>query len=178
MICMNENENDALGYNRRDFLRGGSAATLMTMLGGVELFAQTNAAPAGATKEPAVKIKVAVIGLGAWGREIINTLTRLRQAEDPVDAEIVALCDNYPAAFKRIASAAPGAAQTPDYQTILDNKDIKAVIIATPTFQHKEVALAALKAGKHVYCEAPLAGSIEDAREIALAAKAAKNLIF
>ena len=38
--------------------------------------------------------------------------------------------------------------------------------------------LAALKAGKHVYCEAPLAGSIEDAREIALAAKAAKNQVF
>ena len=45
---MNENENDALGYNRRDFLRGGSVATLMTMLGGVEFFAQTNAAAGGA----------------------------------------------------------------------------------------------------------------------------------
>ena len=175
---MNENENDALGYNRRDFLKGGSVATLMTMLGGVELFAQTNAAPAEAKKAPAVKIKVAVIGLGAWGREIINTLMRLPQAQDPIDVEIVAICDTYPASLKRTASAALGAVQTADYKTILDNKDIKAVIIATPTFQHKEVALAALKAGKHVYCEAPLAGSIEDAREIALAAKAAKNLVF
>ena len=52
------------------------------------------------------------------------------------------------------------------------------MVIATPTPDHKEVALAALKAGKHVYCEAPLAGSIEDAREIALAAKAAKHLAF
>jgi hypothetical protein len=34
---MNEKEHDALGYNRRDFLKGGSVATLMTMLGGVEL---------------------------------------------------------------------------------------------------------------------------------------------
>jgi predicted dehydrogenase len=150
----------------------------MTMLGGVELFAQTNAAPAGETKAPAVKIKVAVIGLGAWGREIVNTLARLRQAKDPIDADIVAICDTYPASLKRIASAAPGAAQTADYKTILDDKDVKAVIVATPTFQHKEMALAALKAGKHVYCEAPLAGSIEDAREIALAAKAAKNLVF
>ena len=74
---MNENENEALGYNRRDFLKGGSVATLMTMLGGVELFAQTNAAPAGDAKAAAVKIKVAVIGLGAWGREIINTLARV-----------------------------------------------------------------------------------------------------
>jgi predicted dehydrogenase len=170
---MNENENEALGYNRRDFIRGGSVATLMTMLGGVELFAQTNAAPAGETKTaPVVKIKVAVIGLGSWGREILNTLGRVPQAD------IAAICDTYPASLKRTASAAPGAAQTADYKTILDDKDIKAVIVATPTYQHKEVALAALKAGKHVYCEAPLAGSIEDAREIALAAKAAKNLVF
>jgi len=173
LICMNENESEALGYNRRDFLRGGSVATLMTMLGGVELFAQTNAAPAGETKAaPVVKIKVAVIGLGAWGREILNTLGRVPQAD------IAAICDTYPASLKRTASAAPGAAQTADYKTILDDKDIKAVIIATPTFEHKELALAALKAGKHVYCEAPLAGSIEDAREIALAAKAAKNVVF
>jgi predicted dehydrogenase len=169
---MNENENEALGYNRRDFLKGGSVATLMTMLGGVELFAQTNAEPAGATKAPVVKIKVAVIGLGAWGREIINTLGRVPEAD------IAAICDTYQASLKRTATAAPGAAQTADYKTILDDKDIKAVIVATPTFQHKEVALAAIKAGKHVYCEAPLAGSIEDAREIALAAKAAKNLAF
>jgi predicted dehydrogenase len=175
---MNESEKEALGYNRRDFLRGGSVATLMTMLGGVELFAQTNAAPAGAAKAPAVKIKVAVIGLGAWGREIINTLARMPQAVNPIDAEIAAICDTYPASLKRTASAAPAAVQTADYKTILDNKDIPAVVIATPTFQHKEVVLAALKAGKHVYCEAPLAGSIEDAREIALAAKAAKNLVF
>ena len=175
---MSDNVNDPLGYNRRDFLKGGSYATLMTMLGGVELFAQTNAAPAGETKAPTIKIKVAVIGLGAWGREILNTLGRMPKAELPIEAEIAAICDTYKPFLKRGANAAPAAAQTEDYKTILDNKDIKAVVIATPTPGHKEIALAALKAGKHVYCEAPLAGSIEDAREIALAAKAAKNLAF
>jgi len=175
---MNENENNIPGYNRRDFLKGGSVATLMTMLGGVELFAQTNTAPEGQAKAPAVKIKVGVIGLGAWGREIINTLTRLPQASPPIEAEIVAICDTYPASLKRIASAAPGAEQVADYKVILANKDIKAVIVATPSHQHKEVVLAALKAGKHVYCEAPLANTIEEAREIALAAKAAKQLVF
>jgi predicted dehydrogenase len=175
---MNEYESDALGYNRRDFLKGGSVATLMTMLGGVELFAQTNAAPAGEAKAPTIKIKVAVIGLGAWGREILNTLSRMPQAEIPIDAEIAAICDTYKPFLKRSGTAAPAAAQTEDYKTILDNKDIKAVVIATPTPAHKELALAALKAGKHVYCEAPLAGSIEEAREIALAGKAAKHLAF
>ena len=171
---MNENENDALGYNRRDFLKGGSFATLMTMLGGVELFAQTNGRrqPARA-KKPTVKMKVAVIGLGAWGREIVNTLARCQE-----EADLAAICDTYPASLKRTASAAPAATQTQDYKTILANKDIPAVVIATPTGTHKEIALAALKAGKHVYCEAPLANTIEDAREIALAAKAAKLSVF
>ena len=80
----------------------------------------------------------------AFDREIINTLGRVPQAD------IAAICDTYPASLKRTASAAPGAAQTADYKTILDDKDIKAVVIATPTFQHKELALAAIKAGKHV----------------------------
>jgi predicted dehydrogenase len=150
----------------------------MTMLGGVELSAQNKAASAAETKAPAVKIKVAVIGLGARGREIIHTLARMPQATPPIDADIAAICDTYPPFLRRSASAAPGAVQTADYKTIFDDKDIKAVVIATATFQHKEIVLAALKAGKHVYCEAPLAGSIEDAREIALAGMAAKNLAF
>ena len=169
---MSENENDAFGFNRRDFLKGGSVATMMTMLGGVELFAQTTTNQAPSSTKPVVKIKAAVIGLGAWGREIVNTLARIPQAD------IAAICDIYPAALKRIASAAPGATQTEDYKTILANKDIKAVVIATPTGTHKDLALEALKAGKHVYCEAPLANTIEDARDIALAAKAAKQSVF
>ncbi len=168
---MNEHENDWRDFNRRDFLKGGSVATLMTMLGGVELFAQTNAAPPEA-KPIGPKTKVAIIGLGTWGREILNTLTRLPEAE------VAAVCDTYAPSIRRVASNAPGAAQTEDYKTILANKDIKAVIIATPTHQHKDIVLEAIKAGKHVYCEAPMAGTIEDARAIASAAKANQQLVF
>jgi predicted dehydrogenase len=167
---MNENESNSLDFNRRDFLKNGSVATLMTMLGGVELFAETGAAP-----EPEKvdrKIKVAVIGLGTWGREILNTLALVKQAD------VAGVCDTYPASLRRGASLAPKAAQTEDYKTILVNKEIKAVVIATPTYQHKEIALAALKAGKHVYCEAPLASSIDDAKAIASAARAAKQQVF
>lgn len=166
---MNENEQ----FNRRDFLKGGSVATLMTVLGsGVELLAQTNA-PAGAEKKPAgPKVKIGVIGLGVWGREIVNTLARQEQAE------IAAICDTYPAFLRRSSSLAPGAAQVADYKALLENKDIPAVVVATPTHQHKDIVLAALKAGKHVYCEAPLANTIEDAKAIALAAKGAKQVVF
>jgi predicted dehydrogenase len=168
---INPFENGSLGVNRRDFLKSGSFATLMTMLGGVELVAQTP--PAGESpKKDVVKTKVAVIGLGAWGRDIVNHLGTLETSE------LVAICDNYGASVRRTASAAPKAAQTEDYQTILNNKDIPAVVIATPTHLHKEIVLAALKAGKHVYCEAPIANNIEDARIIARAARDAKKQIF
>jgi predicted dehydrogenase len=166
---MNFTENNLLGVNRRDFLKSGSFATLMTMLGGVQLFAQ------GVPEEPkpaGPKVKTGIIGLGAWGREILSTLNRLEQAE------VAAICDTYPAFLRRSATSAPKAAQTEDYKTILDNKEIKAVIVATPTYLHKDIAIAALKAGKHVYCEAPLAHTIEDARAIALAAREAKKQVF
>lgn len=170
---MNENENNLPDFNRRDFLKSGSVATLMTMLGGVELFGETTATPSAAdSKSEGVKMKVGVIGLGSWGREILNTLAVVPQAE------VAAICDTYPAYVRRAASLAPTAVQTPDYQTILANKDIKAVVVATPTHKHKDVTLAALKAGKHVYCEAPMASAIEEAKAIALAAKAAKQQVF
>jgi predicted dehydrogenase len=168
---MNENVSDSQ-YNRRDFLKGGSVATLMTMLGGVQLFAAESAQAPADAKPPGPKVKVAVIGLGAWGREILNTLAVVDQAD------VAAICDSYAASVRRSATLAPKATSTPDYKTILANKDIKAVIVATPTHQHKEIVIAALKAGKHVYCEAPLASTIEDAREIASAAKAARKVVF
>src|SRR5512142_733285 len=142
---MNPKESIAPDFNRRDFLKTGSVATAMAMMGGVQIFAEdTNASPA-TTTFAGPKLKVAVIGLGAWGREILNTLAIIPQAE------VAAVCDNYEAAFKRALTAAPGAATSADYRTILDNKDIKAIIVATPTHQHKEIVLAALKAGKNVY---------------------------
>src|SRR5437899_7990561 len=168
---MNEGERDS-NLCRRDFLKGGSAATIMTVLGGAQLFADADSS-SDDEKSNGPKIKVGLIGLGAWGgRDLINALARVPQAD------IAAICDVYPGAMKRCGDAAPGAVRTDMYQAILDDPEIKAVLVATPTHLHKEIVLAALKAGKHVYCEAPLANTVEDAREIALAAKAAKKLIF
>src|SRR5882757_9189228 len=113
---MNENENDPLGHNRRDFLKGGSVATLMTMLGGVELFAEAEPGAGGETKFAGPRLKVGVIGLGAWGREILTTLGPLQPAD------VAAICDNYPSALSRAAKLVPGATQTADYKTILENK--------------------------------------------------------
>ena len=165
---------DSSDFNRRDFLKGGSIATLMTILGGVEINAQTASAPAmvSGDENDRPKVNCGVIGFGNWGREIVSTLSRLPQAHVSV------ICDNYEPTLKRAAKAAPGATAVKDYRKLLDNKEVQAVLIATPSHQHREIALAALQAGKQVYCEAPLATTIEDARAIAKAAKAAPGQYF
>lgn len=147
-------------------------ATVMAMLGGVRLMAQEGQGEAGTPAHTGPKVKIGLIGLGTWGRDILSDLGRLPQAE------VAAICDHYPAFLRRSGRKAPEAAKEAEYQTILNNPDIRAVIVATPTHQHREVAIAALQAGKHVYCEAPLANSIVDARAIALAAKAAPGQVF
>jgi predicted dehydrogenase len=161
--------------NRRDFLRGGSFATLMTLLGGVELRAQDKPKdPDEPTKYRTIgpPVKCGVIGCGLWGREVINTLGKLP------NAPVVAVCDPYEAFLRRAKDAAPNAKTFTDYTKLLEDKDVQAVVIATPSHKHKDVVLAALKAGKHVYCEAPLAHTVEDARAIAQAAKAASKSYF
>ncbi len=149
------------------------------MMGGVELHAEDAAKPAASGEQPLTKIpigpkvKYGVIGLGAQGREILKELALLP------NAPVVAICDNYPASLRRAGdSDAPHAEKFDDYQKLLASKEVEAVVIATPTPAHREMALAALQAGKHVYCEAPLANSIEDAKAIAVAARDAIKVAF
>lgn len=153
--------------NRRDFLKGSSLASLMALLGGVPLLVPARAAEAPAEAPSGDTVKCGLIGCGQWGREILNTLARLPSAE------VVALCDTYPVMVRRAREIAPKAEAYEDYRELLANDAVQAVLVATPTYRHKDIVLAVLKAGKHVYCEAPLAHTIEDARAIARAAAAA-----
>ncbi len=175
------NQNEPSDFNRRDFLRRSSLATLMTMMGGIELRAEDSPAPAAApatTEPPLTQIPIGptvnfgVIGLGAWGREIVTTLSQLP------NAPVVAICDTYASMVRRTSEAAPKAETFDDYTKLLAKKEVQAVVVATPTHLHKEIVLAALNAGKHVYCEAPIAFTIEDARAIAQAAKKNFKSVF
>ena len=114
----------------------------------------------------------AVIGCGPWGREVLQTLSLLP------NAPVVAFCDSYEPALRRAKEAAPNAESFTDFHKLLEKKEVQAVIVATPSHLHRAVVEAALAAGKHVYCEAPLATSLDDARAIAKAAKAAVKVNF
>ncbi len=123
--------------------------------------------------QSATKIRIAYIGTGhrAWG--LIAIMRRIP------GCEIVAVADPTPQFRDRGATlAGPQAKAYNDYQTMLaEQKDIDAVVVATPGALHAKPVIAALGRGLHVLCEKPMATTIEDAnRMIAAADKAGKIL--
>ena len=157
---------DNSGLDRRQFLTMGAGAMMLTMLAAEELRAQTPVAPAAG----GAPVGCAVIGLGTQGRALIDALARAANA--PVNA----VCDTYVGAHKRALAVATKATAVQDYKQVLDRADVTAVFVATPTHLHKQIVLDAVAAGKHVYCEAPLAFTIEDARAIGLAGKGSSKV--
>jgi len=172
--------------NRRDFLKNTSVAAFMAMMGGVELTARGAAQtpqPAGAeaplTQIPSLPaVNYGVIGAGVWGRKIITTLTLLKNDSQFKNTEVVAVCDHYAGWLNRAGDLAPKAERFDDYKKLLAKPEVQAVVVATPTHQHRDIVLEALQAGKHVYCETPLAHTIADAKDIARAAQKAFKQVF
>ena len=169
------NTDDPSQFNRRDFLNSSASGFAMAMAGGAIL--EFNPGVLGQTEE-ALKsdstppVNVGLIGCGVWGRELLKTLATIP------NAPVVAVSDTYPAYLRRGLRGAPKAKGYPSHNELLADENVHAVVIATPTHRHQEVVLAAIQAGKHVYCEAPMAHKIEDARTIAKAAEAAPKLNF
>ena len=93
---------------------------------------------------------------------------------------MVAICDLDPERSKAAIEASTAAGNHreayTEYRKVLDRKDIDAVVIATPVDLHKEMAIAALEVGKHVYCEKPTAFDAEQCRMVTAAAASAKGI--
>lgn len=116
-------------------------------------------------------LSVAVIGVGRQGRAIIGELQKMEAAN------VTAICDVDESRLRSGARRAPGATSYTTHAELLDNaKDAQAVFIATPTHLHKQIAIEALQAGRHVYCETPLAHTVEDCRQIVAAARNASSI--
>jgi len=148
------------GLTRRQFLRGAALSTAAFMAAPSGVLGLRGA---GSANE---KLNLAGIGIGGQGSHDLGQLA---------SENIVALCDvdkNYAAhVFKKY----PQARQFTDYRQMLDEmKEIDGVVIATPDHHHAFAAMAALKRGKHVYCEKPLTHSVWEARTVAQAAREAR----
>jgi predicted dehydrogenase len=117
-------------------------------------------------KSPNEKLNIAVIGCGGRGAANLGSVS---------SENIVALCD---VNEKNLAAAAvkhPDARKYTDFRKLHDAmNDIDAVVVSTTEHTHAFATLPAIKAGKHVYCEKPLAHSVWEARIVGDAARAAK----
>jgi len=143
--------------SRRSFLKGtAAAATAFTLverhvLGGAGFTA------------PSDRLHIAGIGVGGMGQ---NNL-RACEAEN-----IVALCDVDDKYAASVYERYPKATKYRDYRKLLESqKDVDAVIVATPDHTHAVIAMLAIRMGKHVYVQKPLSHSVHEARMLTEAAR-------
>ena len=149
--------------DRRTFLKGAAGAAAVIAL-----------QPEGLAAAPprlSAPLRMGLIGTGRQGRAILGELAKFE------DIELIAICDSDERRLRGAVRRAPNAATFDSHERMLDEADgLDAVIVATPTHQHRQVALDAISAGVHVYCEGPLASTIEDAKAIARAARGSQKV--
>ena len=136
--------------NRRQFLRRSSAAAVALTIVPRHVLGQGQ-------KPPSEKLNIAGIGIGGQGAGDLHEMA---------GENIVALCDVDWAKASNTFKTYSKAKRFKDYRQMLNKigREIDAVMIATPDHMHAPISLAALRAGKHVYVEKPMAHTIEEAR--------------
>jgi predicted dehydrogenase len=103
---------------------------------------------------------MAVVGYGYWGPNLVRNII------DRPELELAALCERDPERAAAFTCRVPGVPWIDDFDRVLDDPEIDAVVIATPPRTHHRLARMALEAGKHVMVEKPLATCTVDARNL------------
>lgn len=147
---------------RREFLAAAGAFAVVSLM--------PSLLPAAPVRRGA-PLNIALVGAGRQGSAALVEIAKLDAAK------IVAVCDTDQARADRAARRTQGVATYTNLAEMLDKaKDINGVVIATPTHEHRAPVEACLAAGKHVYCETPLAHTRDDVLAIHKAASAAKTI--
>jgi len=116
-------------------------------------------------------IRIGVIGYGYWGPNLVRNFMAA-----PGSA-VTRVCDLRTERLSTLGKLYPGLKTCSDSSALINDPQIDAVVIATPVTSHFELAMAALKAGKHVLVEKPLAARADQARKLVDEA-AARNLVL
>jgi predicted dehydrogenase len=114
--------------------------------------------------------KVALAGLGYWGPNLARNFDDL--------AELRWLCDASPDALERFQARYPRARATTDFDELLADDELDAVVVATPASTHYELSKRALEAGKHVLVEKPPALIAADAEDLVATAEASGRVLM
>jgi predicted dehydrogenase len=167
--------------SRRDFLLAAAAVG-----GSGIVMANTTGTVTGDTKStgPLVKtngdkaeiVNVALIGAGAQGRVLIDSLIYIPGIKMVAICDIWSYSQRYASRYLKKYGHVVNVYE--DYKEMLDKeKDLHAVVIATPDFMHAEHTIACLEAGHHVYCEKEMAHTLDEAREMVVAQRRTGKLL-
>ncbi len=118
------------------------------------------------------KVRYGIIGMGFFGEKHAEVLS------DLPGVELTAVCTRRPDRLKEIAERFKVPKAYPDYRQLLADPEIDAVSIVTHLNAHRQIAIEALKAGKHVLLEKPMAGTVADCDAIIQAAGRAKGVFM
>ena len=105
-------------------------------------------------------VRIAIIGYGYWGKNLVRNFYYL----DGCHIEYV--CEKNKKNAKKCSSSYPDINVVSDFEILLNNQNIDAIVIATPVDSHYSLSKLALKAGKHVLVEKPLTSSHKEAKEL------------
>lgn len=117
-------------------------------------------------------IQLAVIGAGYWGPNLIRNFNQIP------GARVSYVCDLDAAKLAPLAAQYPTLTTTRAFDDVLADPQVDAVVIATPVSTHRVLAERALRAGKHVLVEKPLAATTDDARAIDATARANQRVLM
>lgn len=117
-------------------------------------------------------IGVAVVGAGRWGPNLIANFERSDRSR------VVSVVDRDAARLAEVAARFPSVRTTNDFASVTADASVDAVVIATPTQTHFELARTALEHGKHVLVEKPLTHSVETSRALCEAAARAERVLM
>lgn len=110
-------------------------------------------------------IEMAVLGCGYWGPNLIRNLRTI------ADCHVRSVCDLRVERLAYMKDLYPDVDVTQDFDSVIENPDIDAVVVATPIRTHFPLGRRALEAGKHVFVEKPLATSVAECEELISVAK-------
>ena len=116
------------------------------------------------------KITVGFIGAGIRGSELLGVACG-------IGAKLAMVCDLYDGHLRRAQEIVPGTPVTRRFEEVLENAEIESVVIATSDHWHAPIAIAAMRAGKDVYCEKPMAHSIPEALEMVRVSRETGRLV-
>lgn len=117
-------------------------------------------------------VRTAIVGLGYWGPNLLRNFVAQNECQ------MVYACDLSEANLAKTRAHYPSVQTTSRYEDILEDPSIDLVLIATPTSTHFPLAKAALEAGKHVFIEKPMTGTLEEADALVALAKEKGKMIF